>query len=156
MRKRQRTYLEKSKIGGLVWKMRQSHCELDFHRTSECVFPNSHKLLENRGQREDFVLEDRSEAHDADPEPAESVIDGMIVIGVGRAQAVQCPVPLRRVQPESRFPQTCDWVLIACLVVQFEGPELRLRVRQNVFRGRELHDISLIPRTKRQALPSPN
>ena len=102
------------------------------------------------------MLEDRSEAHDADPEPAESVIDGMIVIGVGRAQAVQCSVPLRRVQPESRFPQIGNRVLIACLVVQFEGPELRLRVRQDVFRGRELHDVLGIPRTKRQALPSTN
>src|SRR5207253_2776999 len=134
-RERQRTYLEKPKIGGLVWETLQSHRELDFHRTPERVFPDSHELFENRGQREDIVLEDRSEAHDANPRPAESVIDGVIVTGVGGAEAVQCPVRLRRIQPESHFPQISNGILVACLVVQVEGPELRLRVRQDIFHG---------------------
>src|SRR6266851_33858 len=74
-RQHQRTYLEKSKIGGFFRAARQLDRELDFHRSPERVFPDGHELIKHCGQREDSMLENRGKANDADARPAESVID---------------------------------------------------------------------------------
>src|SRR6266581_4993265 len=96
-RQHQRTYLEKSKIGGFFRAARQLDRELDFHRAPERFFPDAHELIEHWGQREDSMLENRGKANDADAGPAESVIDRVVAHRIRRTQQVECSIRLRRI-----------------------------------------------------------
>src|ERR1700730_12375583 len=101
------------------------------------------------------MLQDGSEAYDANSGSAEAVIDGLIVVGVGRAQPVRSSVGFRHVQPESHFSQIGRAILVS-YAVKLKSPELGLRVCQDIFGGRELHNILGISGTKSQALSSPD
>ena len=95
-REDQRSHLEKSELGGLARLPRHAHSKLNFDRTTQGPFPDSHQMIQQRRQREDSVLEDRREADDARTRPTHAVIHRMIVRRVSRRNIVQRPIVLRR------------------------------------------------------------
>ena len=84
---RQRTNLQKTELGRL-FSAGQTHGKFDLDGIAQRVFPGSHQQLQNRRQREDAVLEHRSEGHNTRPGTAQSVVDSMIVGRISRGNRV--------------------------------------------------------------------
>ena len=97
-------------------------------------------MFQNRRQRENAMLQHRREGHDARARPAQSVIDGMIVGGVSRSRRrASVPSASADVEPEAHFAQMRLAASAVTHAVEFQRPELRLRVGQNVLHRRKLH-----------------
>src|SRR5437763_4032029 len=130
-RQRERTYLQESKLGNFFCA-RQAYCEFNFHRIAQCILAGSHQQLQDCCQGEYRVLEHGSECHYAGSRPAQSVIDCMIVGGVGGCYSVQRAIRFSNIETKASLPQVAESCPMR-IAIEFESAEFGLRICQNVF-----------------------
>src|SRR5208337_1517282 len=155
-REHQRTQLEKPEIRRLVGALRQTDGELDLHRTAERVFADAIELVKNAGKGKHAVLQDGREAYNPRPAPTEPVIDSVVVHRVRGGEHLQGAVGFGDVEPEWNLAQISRRIIRVGRMVQVERPEFGLRISQNVFHRRKLHQMPRVSWAEAQTLPSPD
>ena len=114
------------------------------------------ELVEKRREGKDIVFENRSEAHDASAGTAKSVVDGVIVRGIGGGRP---RAGFRRLQPRPRPNRTSrsaatevSFGAMSIAEIQFERQKSACELCEDVFDRGKLHQVLRIARAEGKTL----